>query len=54
MNWILRDTSVSVDWMHLDGDTYQWRAAVSTVMNLRVSQNVDRLSACQEQLCVLQ
>jgi len=26
-----------VDWMHLDMD--QWRAAVNTVMNLRVPQN---------------
>ena len=31
LNRILRDTSVSVDWMHLDEDTKEWRAAVSTV-----------------------
>jgi len=26
----------SVDWMHLAQDKDQWRAAVNTVMNLRV------------------
>jgi hypothetical protein len=33
----LRETEwESVDWIHLAQDRDQWRAAVSTVMNLRV------------------
>ena len=54
LNWILRDTSVSVNWMHLDGDAKQWWAVVGTLMNLRAPQNVDRLLASQEQFCFLQ
>jgi hypothetical protein len=45
MGWVtdLREIGWGgIDWSYVSQDSYEWRALVNTVMNLRIAENVPK------------